>query len=169
MKRWLAIMLLACGLSAPAASAHALACVAILGCSCSVHATTMNFGANLSPLNGAPATAEADLTVSCTNVVDALPAVTAQIGAGAHGATGDRIMKSTTTADTLHYNIYRTTSYGTILGSGGVTGYPALLISGGAISLGGWTATEHIYGRAIIPATTRPQSFTDTVSIRIDW
>lgn len=169
MKRALAALALALGLSAFPTPAHALLCTAIVGCSCSVHATAMNFGNTLSPLSGAAVTADADISVSCTNVVDALPAVLAQIGGGTYGATGDRIMKSTTTSDTLHYNIYRTTSYGTILGSGGVTGYPALTISGGVLSLGGWNATETVHGRLILPATTRPQTFTDNVTIRIDW
>jgi spore coat protein U-like protein len=149
--------------------AHALACVALVGCSCAVHATPMNFGNTISPLSGDPVTAQADITVNCTNVIDVLPSVVTQIGAGTWGTTGDRVMKSTTTSDTLHYNIYRTNSYGTILGTGGATGYPTLTISGGVLSLGGWTATETVYGRVIIPATTHPQSFTDTVTVRIDW
>lgn len=169
MKRALAALLFALGLSAIATPAHALACVALLGCSCSVHATPMSFGNNISPLSGAAATAESDVTVSCTNVIDALPLVSVQVGAGSNGTTGDRIMKSTTTADTLHYNLYETGSYGTILGTGGGTGYPMLVISGGIVSLGGWTRTNTIHGRALIPATTRPQTFNDTVTIRIDW
>jgi spore coat protein U-like protein len=170
MKRLFCIIFFALGFGAISAPpAHALACAAIVGCSCTVHATTMNFGNTISPLSGNAVTAQADITVNCTNVVDVLPAVLAQIGGGTYGTTGDRVMKSTTTADTLHYNIYRTNNYTTILGIGGATGYPALTISGGVLSLGGWTATETVHGRLTLPANTRPQTFTDTVTVRIDW
>lgn len=170
MKRLLGALFFFFGFSVLIATpAHALACVQLLGCSCSVHATAMNFGNTISPLSGAAATGQSDVTVSCTNVIDALPLVSVQLGAGLYGVTGDRIMKSTTTTATLHYNLYETNGYGTILGTGGATGYPMLLVSGGIVSLGGWTRTATVHGRVLIPATTRPQTFTDTVTIRIDW
>jgi len=146
--------------------AEALLCHAIFGCSCNVTATPMNFG-SINPLLNTATTAQADVSVSCTGVIDALPVVYARIGAGAHGAIANRQMRSTA-GDQIGYNIYSTSNYTTVLGEGS-GGYPMLAISGGLLTVGNWNTTVTMHGR--IPATTtaRPGDYSDTVIVRIDW
>ncbi len=151
-----------------ATPANALLCDALLGCSCSVSATTLNFGTTINPLGGAPATATSDVTVACGGVIDLSPSVTVKFNGGQWGSITDRQMKSTTTTDRLHYNLYNSTLYSTIYGDG-TGGNPTLTISGGAIALGSWSGTTRTYGQALIPANTKPQTFTDTITMRIDW
>lgn len=149
---------------APARRAEALLCTPILGCSCTVNATDMAFG-QINVISGGPATAENDVQVTCSGVIDVAPLVSAKINGGLHGSIADRQMKSG--ANVLHYNLYTTNGYGTIAGDG-VT-YPMLVVSGGLIALGTWSVTAHLYGR--IPATPSalPGNYSDTVTVRIDW
>ena len=150
----------------PPPEASALLCTPILGCSCSVSASDMNFGA-IQPLANTAAAATSDVSVACSGVIDVAPSVSAKIGAGAHGVTGDRKMISAA-SNVLHYNIYSSTLYSTILGDG-TGGFPSLTVSGGLITLGNWSATVHLYGRVPADSTVPPGDYSDAVIVRIDW
>lgn len=146
--------------------AEALLCHAILGCSCNVTASTMNFG-SINPLLNTETTAQSDVSVSCTGIIDAVPVVYARIGAGTHGTVANRRLQSTT-GQQLGYNIYSSPNHTTVLGEG-VGGYPMLAISGGLVSLGAWNTTVTIHGRIAPTTTARPGHYSDTVVVRIDW
>lgn len=154
-----------CVVTAPR-PAEALLCHFLLGCSCNVSATTMNFGA-VNPLLNTATTAQSDVTVSCTGIIDALPVVQARIGAGAHGTIGNRQMRSTS-GHRLEYNIYSSSNYTTVLGEG-AGGFPMLTISGGLLNLGSWNASVSMYGRIPSAPTAQPGAYSDTIVVRIDW
>lgn len=158
------LLTLFCVFAAPS-RAEALLCSPITGCSCTVNVSDLAFG-NLQPLNNTAATGTADVHVQCTGVIDVLPAVLAQVNGGTHGTIAARRMRDG--ANYLDYNLYTTDLHGTIVGMG-TGGYPALLISGGLLSLGSWNATGHIYGRIPPTPSARPGSYTDTVVVRIEW
>lgn len=167
MNRLLFILIAGLGLSVvQPAPAQALLCSALTGCSCDVDVTPMAFG-DIDPVLATIAASTSDVTVTCSGVADALPVVFARVGQGAWGTTADRQMKSAA-GDRLHYNLYDSALYSTILGDG-TGGFPLLAISGGLLSLGGWSTTAHIYGRVPAAATARPGAYTDTVTVRIDW
>lgn len=147
--------------------AHALLCNAILGCSCNVDATAMNFG-QIQPLTGTAGTASSDVSVSCTNVIDVAPSVSVQFGAGSWGTTADRQMKNGG-GDRLHYNIYKVQTPPTTILGDGTNGFPTITVSGGLLQLGNWSATNTVYGSAPAVSSIKPGIYSDTVTVRIDW
>jgi len=147
-----------------AAPAQALTCQ-LLGCACNVSTSGLAFG-SINPLSGAPTDATANVHVACSNVVDVAPSVTAKIGAGQSGTFADRQMSDG--SHVLHYNLYSSNLYTTILGDG-AGGYPAVTVSGGLISLFSWSADATIYGRAPSAPTAAQGAYTDTIIVRIDW
>jgi spore coat protein U-like protein len=70
--------------------------------------------------------------------------------------------------DRLHYNIYNSALHTTIVGEG-AGGYPAIVISGGILSLGNWSATATLYGLAPADPAQKTGAYSDTVTVRIDW
>jgi spore coat protein U-like protein len=151
---------------APTRGAHALLCLPLTACTCTVNATDMAFG-NVQPLSGSPATAVSDVQVSCTGIADLLPVVTVRVDGGVNGTIADRRMKNG--AQVLHYNLYDSNSYSTIVGDG-TGGFPVLTISGGLVTVGAWSRTANLYGR--IPATPSAVPggpYTDTITVRLDY
>lgn len=126
----------------------------------------MNFG-SINPLLNTATTAQSDVSISCTGVIDVAPIVYARIGGGTYGTVGNRRMQSAA-GHQLDYNIYSSSNYTTVLGQG-TGGYPMLAISGGLLSLGNWNATVTMHGRIPPTATARPGDYSDTVVVRIDW
>ncbi len=90
-----------------------------------------------------------------------------KVGPGLYGTTADRQMQNAN-GDRLHYNIYPSAISNTIVGDN-TGGFPALTVSGGALALLHWTTTAHLEGRAPMVNTQRAGSYTDTVTVRIDW
>jgi spore coat protein U-like protein len=82
--------------------ANAFLCTPILGCTCSASATALAF--SLQPLNNNATNSTADITVSCTGVIDALPSVAASFTTGQSGLFSDRVMNDGIRL--LHYNFY---------------------------------------------------------------
>ena len=148
-----------------AAPAHALLCQPILGCSCSVSTGGLAFG-SINPLSPGPTDATATIHVACDGVIDVAPSVTAKIGAGQSGSFADRQMKNG--AQVLHYNLYSSNLYSTILGDG-TGGYPTIAVSGGLVTLGAWSEDATLYGRTPAAPATPPGNYNDTVTVRIDW
>lgn len=146
-----------------AAPADALVC-GILGCSCNVTATPLDFD-NISPLDGAQ-DSEGEVTIDCTGLAELFPSMLVRIQAGTHGSIAARKMRSPA-GDLLDYNIYTTDTRNVVWGNG-TTGSP-VNVSGGILALGHWTVSRSVYGRVTPTVATRPGHYADTVVVRIDW
>lgn len=144
--------------------ANALLCTPILGCTCSASATALAF--TMYPLTNSATNSTADITVNCTGVIDALPQVSASFTTGQSGQFSDRVM--TDGARQLHYNFY-TDSNRTLIAGNGAGGTSTLTISGGLITLGAWSRSAPLYGRIPAAPLTVPGTYTDSVTVRIDY
>ncbi len=146
------------------AKADALLCTPIVGCTCNVTASDLDFG-DFNPLAGDQA-AVAAVSVDCTGVIDVAPSVVTTLNGGVHGAISARRM-SAGGGEYLDYNIYTTSQHSTVWGDG-TTG-SSVSVSGGLVTLGHWQVSRDMYGLAEpLPATT-PGHYEDTVVVRIVW
>lgn len=143
--------------------ADALVC-GILGCSCTVSATALDF-TSFNPLDGNQ-DAEGLVTVDCTGLAELFPSMVVRMQSGLYGTISARKMR-TGSGDLLDYNIYTTSTRNVVWGNG-TTG-STVTVSGGILGLGHWTATNGVYGRAMPTTATRPGAYSDTVIVRIDW
>ena len=148
---------------AAAPRADALICN-LGGCSCDVTATTLGFG-NINPLSGNQ-TAEGEVTVDCTGLLELFPTMLVRMQSGANGTISARKMKSPA-GDLLSYNIYTTDRHSSVWGNG--TSGLAVTVSGGLLAIGHWTVNRRVYGVVSPTTSTRPGAYTDTVVVRIDW
>lgn len=144
--------------------ADALVC-GILGCTCNVSATTLDFN-NINPLEGAQE-AEGEVTVDCTGLAELFPSILVRMQAGQNGTIAARKMRASS-GDLLDYNIYTNDQYGTVWGNGTTGGLP-VNVSGGLLALGHWTVNRTVHGVVSPTTATRPGNYSDTVVIRIDW
>lgn len=159
--RW---MLVACALIVPAAAYGAnvnttLTVKADVEANCTVSAGELNFGA-VNPLSGSNVDGSSALTVTCTNGTPW--SASAGLGSGSGASYTNR--RLTSGANTLNYNLYTSSSYGTVWGDGtGTTGTISGTGSGSA-------QNNTIYGR--IPSgqtTARTGNYTDSVSITVTY
>lgn len=150
-------------LSAP--RADALLCVAIVGCSCNVVASDVDFG-DVNPLVGTDS-AIGTISVDCTGVADVAPSVSTRITAGQWGTFATRKMRSSA-GDLLNYNLY-TTSQATNIWGDGTGGTSTVSINGGLLSLGHWSASRDVHAVVSPATTTKPGSYSDQVVVRIVW
>lgn len=164
MRRALYTIALFFGLGA-SAPAHALLCTPLLGCSCTVTASDIDFGA-LTPQAGAQ-DAVGEISVDCTGVIDLAPSVLTRLDDGQWGTFAPRKMRSGG-GDLLDYNIYTTSQHNVVWGNG-TGGSSTVTISGGLLSLGHWTASRTMFARVVPLATTEPGAYADTVVVRIEW
>lgn len=149
-----------------AAPANALLCVPILGCACTVTATDLSFG-NIQPLDNQPRTAEGEVTVHCTGLIELFPSIVVKMNGGAWGSVGDREVRSAGGQE-LDYNIYTSSAHTTIWGDG-TGGHAGRTLSGGVVALGAWDVTGTMYGLMPAAPAAQPGSYSDTVTVRIDW
>ncbi|MEZ5958917.1 MAG: spore coat protein U domain-containing protein [Hyphomonadaceae bacterium] len=163
MTRFLAACVALCA-TFLAPPADALVC-GVLGCTCNVSATTLDFG-SMSPLDGAQ-TAEGEVTIDCTGLAELFPSILVEMQSGVHGTINARKMQSSS-GDLLDYNIYTTDQHVVVWGNG-TTGGSAVNVSGGILALGHWTVDRTFYGVVGPTTATRPGSYSDTVIVRIDW
>lgn len=147
-----------------ATPADALVC-GILGCTCNVTATPLDFE-SISPLAGAQ-TAEGEVTVDCTGLAELFPSILVRMQAGANGTISARKMRSSA-GDYLDYNIYTTDQHAAVWGNGTTGGLP-VSVSGGVLAVGHWTVHRTVHGVVTPTVATRPGNYSDTVVIRIDW
>ncbi len=146
--------------------AEALLCTPILGCTCTVTASDIDFD-DFTPFAG-PQDAIGLIEVDCTGVVDVAPSVPVRLDDGLWGTFATRKMRTATGGNELSYNIYTTNQHNVVLGDG--TGGSAITsISGGLITLGRWRRTTTVFARATPTVTTRPGDYSDTVVVRIVW
>ena len=89
-----------------------------------------------------------------------------RLQSGLYGTISARKMRSAA-GDLLDYNLY-TTSQGGIIWGNGTTG-STVLVSGGLLAIGHWTVNRSVYAVVSPTIATTPGTYTDTVTIRIDW
>lgn len=145
--------------------ADALLCVAILGCSCTVTATPVEFD-SFSALAGAQE-AEGEIEVDCTGIAELTPSIGVRLNAGQHGTIAARQMR-TAGGDQLAYNVYTTDGHGVVWGDG-TSSSAVVNLTGGLLHLGHWQVTRTVHGLAAPLVTTRPGSYSDQIVVRIDW
>jgi len=165
MRHALIIIVLNCAPWLGAGQAEALLCVPILGCSCNVTASDVDFG-SFDPLSGAH-DALGEIEVDCTGVVDVAPTISARLSAGQWGPISARKMRSGA-GDLLDYNLY-TNAARTIVWGDGTGGSSTVTISGGLLAVQHWTVSRDIYARAAPALSTKPGAYSDTVLVRIVW
>lgn len=146
--------------------AEALLCTPILGCTCTVTASDIDFG-DFTPFAG-PQDAIGQVEVDCTGVVDVAPSVPLRLDDGLWGNFTMRKMRTDTGGHELNYNIYTTNQHNVVLGDG-TAGSVATSINGGLITLGRWRRSTTVFARATPTVTTRPGDYSDTVVVRIVW
>jgi spore coat protein U-like protein len=149
-----------------AVPAHALLCVPILGCSCTVTASDLAFD-SFSPLDGVQQ-ASGMIEVDCTGVIDVAPAVIVRLDDGLYGTMAERRMR-TSGGDQLGYNIHTSAAPNAPVWGDLTGGAANTTISGGLISVGHWTAAREMFGRAYPATATKPGDYADTVVVTIIW
>lgn len=159
----LSIFVLIFSFLAQAQPASALVC-GILGCSCDVTATPVDFG-NLNPLSGAQ-DAEGEVTVDCTGLAELAPTMLVRLQSGQFGTVTARKMRSAA-GDLLDYGLYTTSQRNIVWGTGALGS--TVTVSGGLLAIGHWTVTRRVYARVFPTTATKPGSYSDSVVVRIDW
>ena len=125
--------------------------------SCSVSATNVAFG-SVAPLSSTTYTAQGTISATCTNGTSYTLALSA--GSGAYTA---RTMSDGT--DTLTYNLYTDTTYGTVWGDG--TGATATV---GPLTGTGSAVSTTVYGQMVMPQSTAgPGSYSDTITVTLSY
>jgi len=162
MRRWLFALALLCALAPQ--RADALLCTPILGCTCNVVASDIDFQAFTPSASHQDAIGQVE--VQCTGVIDVAPSVVTQLDDGVWGTFTMRKMRAG--SDELSYNLF-TTSQRNVVWGNGTLGSVSSSVSGGLITLGTWRATRTVYARAYPTPTTKPGSYSDTVVVRIVW
>lgn len=146
--------------------AEALLCTPILGCTCTVTASDIDFG-DFTPFAG-PQDAIGQIDVDCTGVIDVAPSVVTRLDDGLWGTFTTRKMRTAIGGNELGYNIYTTSQRNVVLGDG-TAGSVTTSISGGLVTLGHWRRSTTVFARATPTVTTRPGEYSDTVVVRIVW
>ncbi|MGE0044473.1 MAG: spore coat U domain-containing protein [Hyphomonadaceae bacterium] len=148
-----------------ATPAEALLCQPILGCTCDVSADDLNFG-TFAPIDNQPRSADGDVDVHCTGLIELFPSILVRINGGTWGSVGDREMRRAGGSEEIDYNIL--TDGGAIWGDG-TGGHPGQTLSGGALALGVWDVSATMNGEMPAAPTALPGSYSDTLTVRIDW
>ena len=131
---------------------------------CSVSANALNFG-DYTPATGA-LTGSSAISVRCTKNTGYSVALTAGTTSG--GSIGQRLMKHTSAADTLQYNLYTTPAHTTVFGDG---------TSGSATNSGtgagmGTASTITVYGQLPDSAANQdaaPGAYSDTITVTVTY
>jgi len=132
-------------------------------CSCNVEPDSMAFGA-FAPLDNAPLNGASNIKVTCSGIA-ALDAVTLRLNGGVNGTVAQRRMKSG--ANLLDYNLYRDAARTQIWGTGS-GGYAAVEVEN-TLGLLGWTSNTPVWGRIAPAPATPPGSYSDTVTVTVEW
>lgn len=143
--------------------ADALICT-LGGCSCNVTATPIHFD-NLNPLDVAQS-AQGEVTVDCTGIAELFPTMLVRLQSGLYGTISARKMRSPA-GDLLDYNLYTTSQGGVVWGNGTIGS--TVTVSGGLLAIGHWSVNRTVYAVVSPTIATKPGTYTDTVTIRIDW
>lgn len=146
--------------------AEALLCTPILGCTCTVTASDIDFG-DFTPFAG-PQNAIGQIAVDCTGVIDVAPSVSTRLDDGLWGNFTARKMRTAIGGNELSYNIYTTNQHNVVLGDG-TGGSVTTSISGDLVTLGHWQRSTTVFARATPTVATRPGDYSDTVVVRIVW
>lgn len=163
MRAWHALAALALAWLAPAANAHALNCLPIVGCSCTIAASDIAFD-DFSPLAGGEQTAVGEIDVTCGGVLGLGGGVTIEVLQGQWGNYAARKMRAPS-GDTIDYNIYTSGAHSQVWGAGG----QAVVINAGVILLNTWSVSRDMHARVIANPAMKPGDYSDTVVVRVIW
>lgn len=131
---------------------------------CTVGATALPFG-NYSPLGALPKDAVGQVTVNCSFVVSVLTTYTVKLSTGASGQYSTRRLSSG--GNTLNYNLYLDALRLLIWGNG--TGGSSTVQHTQLIGIGGYTGTHPVYGRIPAQQNIAPGSYSDTITVTLDY
>jgi spore coat protein U-like protein len=157
-------LLTACVLLAPAAASASqvgstLTVEADVVANCTVSVGTVDFG-DINPLAGVNINGSGTFNVTCTSGTT----WTAAAGVGSGPSASYTTRKMSFGSNTLNYNLYTTSGYGTVWGDG--TGGTGLLSGTG----NGSAQTATVYGRIASGQTTAPPGgYADSVSITVTY
>ncbi len=131
---------------------------------CSVSATAVAFGtytiASSTPLPGT-----GTITLSCSDVLGLFDSWTIALNAGVHGSFAQRKMQSA--GSQLAYNLYTSSSYTTVWGDG--TAGTSLVSDGTLLSALGNVFHYTVYGRVTPLQDLSPGSYSDTITIDVEY
>ncbi len=127
---------------------------------CSVNVSGVNFG-TYDPFSTTPTDTSGDIHINCT--ADTPYIITLDAGINSSYNYFPRKMRNISGISTLEYNLYRDVSYSEVWGDGQPGTYT---VSG---STSGTTDTLKIFGR--IPSDQRVESgsYTDVISVLVEW
>jgi spore coat protein U-like protein len=133
---------------------------AAISASCLVTSVDMNFG-QLSPQASGQATSTSLVTATCTKSTN----YTIALGTGSSGTYTARTLSGakSTNHDKLSYNVYKDTTYGTILGDG--TNGTSLLTGTG----NGVQQSFTVYGMLQLNQYITPDNYSDNLSVTINY
>lgn len=143
---------------------------ALLNVSCTTSGSNLVFG-NYAPFSTSATDITGTITVACSatvNLTGGTVSYTIALGAGNSGSYATRKLNSG--VNTLNYNLYTSSGYGTVWGDG--TGGSVTVSGSGTVSLlvGSFSNDATVYGR--IPAlqvSTVPGSYNDTITITVTY
>jgi len=156
--------LMAFGISwAMAPPAHALNCLPLVGCSCAVSASDIEFD-DVNPLLPGAHTAIGAIDITCGGVLSLGGGVTVEILQGQWGTYAMRKMRSPA-GDMINYNIYTSGAHTQVWGAGA----QAVVINTGVALLQTWTIHRDMHARMIADPAMKPGGYADTVVVRVIW
>ncbi|HEV2865250.1 MAG TPA: spore coat U domain-containing protein [Allosphingosinicella sp.] len=158
-------LLAACAVAlAPSAASAAVAnstlsVDATVTANCTVSAGSVSFG-SVNPISGSNADATGSFSVTCTNGTS----WSAAAGVGSGSGASFTARRMTSGANTLNYNLYTSSGYGTVWGDG--TSSTAAITGTGT----GSAQSTSVYGRIGSGQTSVPPgSYADTVSVTVTY
>jgi len=149
--------------AACAPAAHALTCLPLVGCTCDVVASNIEFD-DFNPLVPGAQTATGAVSVTCSGVASLGGSVTVEISQGQWGTYAARKLRSAA-GDTIDYNIYTSSAYTQVWGAGA----QAVLINTGITLLQTWTVHRDMHARIIANPGMKPGDYNDNLVVRIIW
>lgn len=133
---------------------------AAITASCLVTSVDMNFG-QLSPQATGEATSTSQVTATCTKSTN----YTIALGTGSSGSYSARTLSGakSTNHDKLNYNVYKDTTYASILGDGS-NGTSMLTGTGSGIQ-----QSFTVYGMLQLNQYITPDNYSDNLSVTINY
>jgi spore coat protein U-like protein len=132
--------------------------------SCTATAQATAFG-NYSPLSGTPVDTTGQVTVTCTAVVSISVNYTISLSQG--GAASFSPRKMSYLANSLNYNLYTTSGYGTIWGDG--SGGTSTVSDGYALGLLLVVRNYTVYGRIPASQNVPAGAYSDLITVTVNY
>lgn len=133
-------------------------------CSCSVSTNNLSFG-TYNPTNASAVTANTNVNVSCFSLLVLMfGSLDISLSAGSSGTVTAR--KLVNGASTMDYNVYKDSTYSTVLGAGGAGGSLLSLNISGLLT---FNTSQTVYGKIPAGQWVKPGTYTDNLVITISY